>query len=125
MNLRGFARTEFPARVKAEAFRRCCDDKGVPHCENCNTPLTAGNTIFEHIQADGLDGQPTLQNCRVYCKTCAQKKTVEHDNPIMQKADRVLKRAFGIRNRKGRPMPGTKASGWKQKFGTNEWVRRD
>lgn len=98
-SLRGLTRTEFPKRVKAEAFRRCCDTHGQPRCENCRRELTGGNIIFEHIQADGLDGQPTLENCKVHCKNCAQTKTVKHDNPIMQKADRQLKAAYGIRKK--------------------------
>lgn len=115
-SLRGLKRTEFPARVKAEAFRRCCDKNGIPHCETCGVELKASGTIYEHIQADGLGGEPTLENCKVHCKTCAYKKTVEHDNPIMQKADRVLKKAYGIKTRKGRPMPGSKASGIRKRM---------
>lgn len=115
MSLRGFERTEFPRKVKAAAFKRCCRD-GLPWCETCGAQLTGGNIIYEHIQADGLDGEPTLENCKVHCKTCASKKTFEEDNPRMQKADRSLKRAYGIATRKGRPMPGSKLSGWKKKM---------
>lgn len=96
-SLRGFDRTEFPARVKAAAFRRCCDDKGIPHCETCGAELSAGNIIYEHVQADGLGGEPTLENCKVHCRNCATDKTVKEDNPRMAKADRQLKSAFGIK----------------------------
>lgn len=117
MNLRGIARTEFPKRVKADAFRRCCDAQGIPHCEKCGIKLTAGNIVYEHLQADGLAGEPTLENCGVYCrKVCAKRKTFDEDNPRMQKADRQLKRAFGIAGRKSRPMPGTRASGIRKRF---------
>lgn len=116
MSLRGFERTEFPRKVKAAAFKRCCKD-GIPYCENCGIVLTAGNVVYEHMTPDGLGGEPTLENCKVFClKVCATRKTFEDDNPIMQKADRSLKKSFGIATRKGRPMPGTKASGWKRKF---------
>jgi 5-methylcytosine-specific restriction endonuclease McrA len=102
MNIRGLARTEFPKSVKAAAFRRCCDDKGVPHCENCNTPLTGPNTIFEHVTPDGLGGEPTLENCKVFCRNCASKKTFAQDNPRMQKADRQLK--AGLRHSQAKPV---------------------
>ena len=97
MNLRGQDRTEFPKRVKIAAFKRCCNANGIPHCETCGNPLNAGNIIYEHVQPDGLGGEPTLENCKVHCKNCATKKTVEDDNPIMQKADRQLKANYGMR----------------------------
>lgn len=111
------ARKEFSRRVKAMAFKRCCDEKGIPHCEGCGIVLTAGNIHYDHDQADGLGGEPTLENCKVLCiKICHRKKTVEHDNPIMQKADRVLKKTYGIATRKGRAFPGSRASGWKRRM---------
>jgi len=110
-------RKEFSRKVKFAAFKRCCDAKGIPHCEKCGIILTAGNTAFDHAIADGLGGEPTVENCQILCiRVCHKKKTHEEDNPIMQKADRVLKRTYGIVTRKGRPMPGSKASGFKRKF---------
>lgn len=117
MNIRGFTRTEFPKRVKAAAFARCCDDRGIPHCESCGVILTGGNIVYEHMQPDGLGGEPTLENCKVYCrKVCATRKTVDEDNPRMAKADRQLKASYGIRKPKGRPMPGTRASGIRKRL---------
>lgn len=122
MNLRGFQRTEFPRRVKAEAFRRCCDANGVPHCESCGIELTAGNTVYEHVQPDGLGGEPTAENCKVFCrKACATRKTVSEDNPRMQKADRQLKANYGIRSRS--TFACSKDSPFKKKV-SGEVVRR-
>jgi hypothetical protein len=99
-NLRGLARTEFPLSVRKAAFRRCCRD-GVPHCETCNCELNGRTgTIYEHITPDGLGGEPTLDNCKVHCKTCADVKTFAEDNPRMQKADRVLKKNHGLRGKR-------------------------
>ncbi|WP_079537455.1 hypothetical protein [Bradyrhizobium lablabi] len=96
MNLRGFERREFPLSVRKLAFKRCCRD-GVPHCENCGIELKAGNIEYEHLLADGLSGEPTLENCGVWCRSsCSKKKTFTEDNPRMQKADRVLKKNFGL-----------------------------
>lgn len=113
-SLRGIARTEFPKSVKAAAFRRCCDAKGVPHCENCNIPLSGPNTIFEHVTPDGLGGEPTLANCKVFCRNCASKKTFAQDNPRMQKADRQLKAGYGIK--KPSRFPGSRNSPFKKKL---------
>jgi hypothetical protein len=121
VNLRGQTRRDFPKRVKADAFRRCCDPNGIPHCETCSVELTAGNIIYEHVDPDGLGGEPTLENCKVHCRTCADTKTIERDNPIMQKADRQLKTNFGIRKRSS--FACSKSSPWKKKVG-GEVVRR-
>lgn len=110
-------RKEFSRRVKFQAFKRCCDKDGIPHCEGCGIELSAGNTAFDHVTPDGLGGEPTLENCQVICiKICHRKKTHEEDNPVMKKADRVLKKTFGISARKGRPILGSRASGFKRKF---------
>lgn len=101
MNLRGQTRREFPQSVRKLAFARCCRNgtiPGVPQCEKCGIVLKAGNICYEHIQADGLSGGPTLENCGVWClSSCSYKKTNEEDIPRMAKADRVLKKNFGLR----------------------------
>lgn len=115
MNLRGQERTEFPQSVRKAAFRRCCRN-GMPHCETCGIELRSGNIIYEHVDPDGLGGEPTIENCKVHCRNCAKTKTVTEDNPRMAKADRVLKKAFGLKARVSRPMPGSRASGLKKKM---------
>ncbi|WLA80362.1 hypothetical protein [Bradyrhizobium elkanii] len=101
VNLRGLSRTEFPQSVRKAAFRRCCDASGQPHCETCGCELNGrSGTIYEHVTPDGLQGEPTLENCRVHCKTCADVKTFTEDNPRMQKADRVLKHTFNLERSK-------------------------
>lgn len=93
--LRGLARTEFPLSVRKKAFTRCCKE-GIPYCEGCGNQLR-GTPIYEHDQPDGLGGEPILENCKVHCKICADVKTFTEDNPRMAKADRVLKKHFGLR----------------------------
>jgi 5-methylcytosine-specific restriction endonuclease McrA len=99
VNLRGQERTEFPLSVRKAAFKRCCRD-GKPYCESCPAELGPGNIIYEHIVPDGLGGQPTLENCKVHCRNCADVKTFTEDNPRMQKADRVLKKNYGLTRKK-------------------------
>lgn len=120
MSLRGQERREFPQSVRKLAFARCCKNgtmPGIPQCENCGNELRSGNVEYEHLDADGLGGEPTLENCGVWCRVpCSKDKTFKHDNPRMQKADRVLKTAFDLKPRKSRPMPGSKASGIKKRM---------
>lgn len=123
---RAVSRKEFPARVKAAALKRCMDTAGVPHCEGkvdrggaqpepCAMPMRAGNLFFDHDKADGLGGEPTLEKCRVLCGACHDAKTFGHDNPIMQKADRIRKKHYGIK-RSSKPLPGTKRSGLRKRM---------
>ena len=104
MSLRGEKRTEFPQPVRKALFARCCRQclvegveniPGVPQCEGCGNVLRSGGFIYEHDTADGLGGEPTIENGKVHCMVC--KKTKDKvDNAIMAKADRVAKRAYGL-----------------------------
>jgi len=106
MNLRGFERREFPLSVRKLAFARCCKNgtmPGIPQCEGeCGGIVLNKRTgiIYEHVIPDGLGGEPTLGNCKVHCRNCADVKTFTQDNPRMQKADRVLKKNFGLEAKK-------------------------
>jgi 5-methylcytosine-specific restriction endonuclease McrA len=116
MNLRGEKRTEFSQKVRKAAFARCCRN-GVPYCEGpCGLVLSArSGIIYDHIQPDGLGGEPTLENCAVLCRTCHGVKTTTEDSPRMAKADRVAKAHYGLK-KSGRPMPGSKRSGLKKRM---------
>ena len=105
-------RQEFSAKVKAQAFSNC---DGV--CENCGIKLTIGNVEYDHDTPDGLGGEAKISNCRVLCRNCHSKKTHFVDRPKMAKADRVRKKAFGI-----------KKVGWQSKYKkkiNGEVVERD
>lgn len=116
MSLRGIQRREFPQKVRKAAFARCCKNgtmPGIPQCENCGIELKPGNICYEHLQADGLQGEPTLENCGVWClSSCSYKKTNEEDIPRMAKADAVLKANFGLQAKRkkiqSRGFPATK-----------------
>jgi len=95
-SLRGHERQEFSAAIKRAAFRRCCGDKGRPHCEGCGKELRSGEIIYAHVQSDGLGGKPIAENCKVYgLKCCATPKTKD-DNARMAKADAVLRANYGL-----------------------------
>jgi hypothetical protein len=118
-SLLGHRRREFPQAVRKAALKRATRNSK-PHCETCDVELDEiTGIIFEHVLADGLGGEPALENCKVHCKTCADVKTHTEDNPRMRKADRTLKKRFNLRpaprvkiqNRPfAKPAPQNKAS---------------
>lgn len=90
-------RTEFGKKVKLAAYMRCLVNNK-PHCELCDK-LILGIPEFDHVKADGLGGEATLQNCMVLCGACHRRKTHEQDRPIMAKADRQFKAKAGIKRK--------------------------
>ena len=88
------ARREFPKAVKVAAVKRATRD-GKLFCEGCNG-LVTGRFEIDHIRADGLLGEPTLENARVLCSICHKEKTAS-DVAVITKAKRVEARHLGIR----------------------------
>jgi hypothetical protein len=87
-------RTEFPARVKVEAFKLakgCCEQ-----CQN-GRKLLAGDIFYDHRIADGLNGEPTLENCSVLCRSHHDIKTRTKDVPAIAKAKRLERRRAGVK----------------------------
>lgn len=105
-------RTEFPTKVKLAAFQRA-DGR----CEGCTARLFPGKFQYDHVIADGILGEPTLENCRVLCGNCHLGKT-RQDVKIIAKAKRREKRRAGIRK------PRT-ICGWKLFDGSVRRVARE
>jgi len=84
-------RREFSAKTKIEAFKRCGG-----HCESCTAKLYTGKFDYDHDNPDGLTGDPTLDNCRVLCRSCHSIKT-PHDVATIAKAKRRERRHAGIK----------------------------
>lgn len=99
-------RREFSQATKKEAWARAQGK-----CEKCGLPFDGRRPEYDHVLADGLYGEPTLENCEVLCPPCHRIKTHEHDRPLMQKADNIAKKNAGMKR---------KHNWGKQKFG---WVR--
>lgn len=86
-------------------------------CCICNRRIRAGEKwIVEHLRALGLCGSDTEDNMGPAHESCADVKTHDEDMPRIVKAKRTKRKHLGIHTSKGRPMPGTKASGWKKPF---------
>jgi 5-methylcytosine-specific restriction protein A len=93
---RMMARKEFTVRVKRQVVLRSlgiCERSRWKAGEECTKPAKA----FDHIVADGLGGEPTVDNCAHLCQVCHDEKTHSEDNPRMRKADAQFKAANGIK----------------------------
>lgn len=97
--------------IKARQNERCANRK-------CRVPLVKGNHHFDHGHARGLGGSEALKNFRALCIPCHKVKTFGtgattkgSDIHAIYAVKRIRK---GGRKRRGRPMAGTVASGWKK-----------
>lgn len=109
-------RREFSRSTKLAAWER---SGGI--CDGCRQKII-GVAEYDHLVADALDGEPTLANCQVLCSKCHRRKTSSVDVPAIAKGKRMEAKRSGLK-RKGKPLPGTKASGWRHKI-SGEWVKR-
>jgi hypothetical protein len=57
--------------------------------------------FYEHIICDGVNGEPTLENCAALVKTCWRRKTNTYDQPTVAKVRRQRDRDIGIRRGRG------------------------
>lgn len=85
-------------------------------CHICTVKIWPGQKwIVEHPKARGLQGSDDIREMKPAHEDCHKSKTAA-EVAIMRKADRQGKAMRGLKRRKGPPMPGTRASGWKRKI---------
>jgi len=109
-------RQEFTTSVKEAAFER---SGGICEC-GCKLPIQ-GRPDYDHYpKPAALGGPGTLDNCRVLDRKCHAKITREKDIPAIAKGKRIVRKSRNTWTR-SRPMPGSRASGWRRKMdGTTE-----
>jgi 5-methylcytosine-specific restriction endonuclease McrA len=115
------SRREFSKQVRQDALKRSgmfCEAAGsfygLPEGQRCNVPLGYG-VEFDHIIADGLGGEPTLENCAAVCIKCHRWKSSKRDTPLVAKVKRVRDRHLGIRQRTS-SWPTGRDKPWKSKI---------
>lgn len=100
-----------PPRVQDRVWTRC-DSR----CHKCTRQHQGeGGWIIEHLIALINGGEHREGNLCLTCPWCKPVKDRE-DAAIKKKGSRVRKKARGIKTRKSKPMPGSRASGWKRNF---------
>lgn len=123
------ARSEFSRKTKQAAWARSgglCEASGavygLPEGKRCWAPLSR-SVIYDHEDPDANSKDNSLENARCICPVCNKFKTFKRDIPMIAKRKRLADNAIGIRAKQSRPMPGSRASGWKKPFYGNA-VRR-
>lgn len=89
-------------------------------CAMCGDKLRPGNIEYDHVQALVHGGDNAPDNWRAICADPCHRNKTRADVQAKAKADRL---AVGGRQRKGPPMPGSRASKFKRKM-SGEVVRR-
>ena len=115
-------RREFAKPTKRAALKRSgklCEATGplygLEEGQRCNVSLADG-VEFDHIDLDANSKDNSLENCAAVCPACHRFKTANHDIPKAAKTLRQQDKNLGIRKPKGRPLPGTRASGIRKRM---------
>lgn len=94
-------------------------------CHRCTTKIRGRRWYVEHLVSLGNGGTNAWENLGVTCENCFAPKNAE--DAKKQAKGRAVATACIIppsqRQKKGRPLPGSRNSGWKRKM-SGEWVRR-
>lgn len=107
-----------PGRVRLRVFER---HGGI--CRLTGRKIRAGDAWdLDHIKALCNGGEHRETNLAPVLRDAHRRKTAA-DVAERAKVDRIRKKHLGLARSVGRPMPGTKRSGWKQKIG-GTWERR-
>ena len=86
-------------------------------------PIRKNSWRADHIRRWAEDGEDTPENLWPICTACDVKEKAPHDASEVAKG-KAVRDSLYIKNKpKGRPMPGSKASGWKHKM-DRTWERR-
>lgn len=95
-------------------------------CHKCTRPIRAGEEwIAEHLTALQIGGGNEPENWGLTCCNCLPAKN-SADAKIAAKARHVATAHLvptSQRQKRGRPLAGTKASGWRHKC-NGEWEKR-
>ena len=91
-------------------------------CQMCFQPTGIRDVDFDHHIPLVIGGDDTEENLRPLCRPCHRLKT-KGDVKDIARAKRREAKHRGLKAPSRNPLPGSRASGWKQKL-SGEWVRR-
>lgn len=95
-------------------------------CHRCTVKITRGRKWYdEHLQSLGTGGTNAWDNRVLTCENCFHPKNADDAKKLAKMRSTAVHNIIppSQRQKKGRPLPGTKRSGWKHKMGGG-WERR-
>lgn len=122
-------RQEIPKSVKLAVWRRAGGPDKVA-CEGCGLVLGKKPFQYDHTDPEWLQLQPkserkkiTADDVKLLGQECCHKPKTAREAGERAKDYAVLEKGARVRSARGRPMAGTKRSGWKKKI-SGEVVKR-
>ena len=88
------ARKNFSKAVKVACIKRATKPDGNAYCEKCGA--LAKRYHIDHVDPDGLTGQPVLENAMLLCLPCHDEKTLK-DVSNIAKAKRREAKDLGVK----------------------------
>ena len=122
-------RKEIPKSVKLEVFRRAHGPENVT-CEGCGLRLGGKRFDYDHTVPEVFQTLPkherppiTADDVKLLGYDCCHKFKSASEHKANSHGKRIVEKAAKAKPRKSRPMPGSKASGWKHKM-DGSWKKR-
>lgn len=104
--------TDPPPRVKLRVLRSQSD-----RCAGCKRPLRSGDAkTCDHIKALINGGENRENNLQILGTDCCRPAKDRADVALKSKAYKQAVKDAGFRKPKGRPMPGSRASGIRKRM---------
>jgi len=123
-------RKEIPKRIKLEVFIRAGGNTTRLCCEGCGQRLGGKRFDYDHQIAECFQTLPkqerppiTADDVKLLGYECCHKEKSASEHKANCHGKRIVAKAARAENKYSRPIPGSKASGWKHTM-RGEWVRR-
>ncbi|KRE07420.1 hypothetical protein ASE63_22230 [Bosea sp. Root381] len=120
-------RREFSRKLRAEIVLRATNRDGFVCCEECGLVLGKKPYEVDHTTPEALvmdKTKPlTADDGKLLGKDCCHTPKTVDDIRRIRKADRQRDRHTGAIVKTARPLPGSKASGWRHRM-NGTWERR-
>ena len=123
-------RKEIPKPVKLQVFLRAGGNTPDLRCEGCGLRLGGKRFDYDHQIAECFQTLPkserppiTADDVKLLGYECCHKGKSASEHKANSHGKRLVSKAARAEKKYSRPLPGTKASGWKHTM-RGEWVKR-
>ena len=120
-------RLEIPKKIKLICFARAGGPDNLV-CEGCKLPIGGKRFDYDHRFPEFLQEKPkserviTAEDVQLLGYECCHKFKSAREHKANCHGKRIVAKAARAKQRKSRPMPGSRDSPWKKTFGG--WEKR-